>query len=153
MRLFGWLFSVVLILAVVGYFRGWFSVTTTHAGGKDEVTVGIDSEKIGDDTDAVASRLSELSAKATEKVKSLGRTVGPDASELEGTLTAVDSAARVLTLTISSQAIELHVPAAVPITRNGKTVGFEQLLPATRVKCSFQHTGDDRELTRIQILP
>lgn len=78
---------------------------------------------------------------------------GPDESELEGTLTAVDPTARELTLTANSEAIALHVPAAVSITRDGKSVGFEQLLPATRVKCSFQHAGDVRKLARIQILP
>jgi hypothetical protein len=153
MRLLGWLFLIVLLLVGAGYFRGWFSFTTTHAGSKNEITVGVDNEKIGDDTKAIATGLSELSAQAAEKVKSLGRAVGPDESELEGKLTAVDPTARDLTLTANSEAIALHVPAAVSITRDGKSVGFEQLLPATRVKCSFQHAGDVRKLARIQILP
>lgn len=152
MRFLGFLFAIVLVVAVVGYFRGWFSVTTTHAGGKSGVTLGVDNDKMGDDTKAAAVRLGELSAEAVEKVKSLGRTVSAEESELEGVLTAVDLAARDLTVTASSQKIDLHVPTGVAITRKGQGAGFEQLRPTTRVKLSFEHAGDGRRLSRIEIL-
>ena len=152
MRSLGFLFLVVLVVAGFGYFRGWFSVTTTHAGGKNEVTLGVDQDKIRDDANAAASRLGQLSTQAAEKVKTLGSKVGPEESELEGEITAVDVAARDLTMTASSQTIDLHVPTAVPILRDGEKVAFEALRSGTRVKFSFQHTGDDRRLSRIQIL-
>jgi hypothetical protein len=152
MRFLGFIFVIVVILAAVGYCRGWFSVTTTHAGGRSEVTLGVDNEKISDDTKSATDRLGELSAKAVEAVKSLGRTVSANASELEGTVTAVDPAARDLTVVASSKAIDLHVPIAVPIRRDGESVAFGQLHPATRVKLSFEHAGDNRRLSRIDIL-
>jgi len=152
MRFLGIVFVIVLILAVVGFFRGWFSVTTTHAGGKSDVTLGVDNGKIGDDAKAAASRLGALSATAADKVKSLGGNAGPEESELEGTLTAVDPAARGLKVTAGAQTLDLHVPTAVPITRDGGSVGFEQLRPATRVKLSFKHAGEDRKLSQIEIL-
>jgi hypothetical protein len=146
MRLLGFLFVLVLIVAAVGYVRGWFSVTTTHAAGKGGVTFGVDSEKIADDAKAAGAQVGELSAKAVEGVKSMGS----DTSEVEGTITAVDG--RDLTLTTSSQKMALHVPSGVPILSNGESVGFEQLHPASRVKLSFKHAGEDRSLTRIEIL-
>lgn len=152
MRFLGFIFAIVLVVAAVGYFRGWFSVTTTHAAGKSGVTLGVDNDKLGDDTKAVAGRLGELSAEAVEIVKSLGRTVGAEESELEGVLTAVDLAARDLTVTASSQTIDLHVPTGVAIMRKDESAAFEQLRPATRVKLAFKHVGDDRRLSRIEIL-
>lgn len=153
MRFLGFLFIVALIVGVVGYFRGWFTVVTTHAGGKGEVTLGIDNDKIRDDANDAAAGVGRLSRKAAETVRSLGRKVGSNETELEGTLTALDLTARDLTVTAGTQAIELHVPVAVPITRDGANVGFEQLRLSTRVRLSFAHDGEDRKLSRIDILP
>ena len=153
MRILGLLFLIVLVVAGIGYFRGWFSVTTAHAAGRKEIIVGVDDEMIDDDTKAVATALGDLSAKAAEALKSLGRKVGADETELDGVLTAVDHAARDLTLTAGGKAIELHVPAAVSITRDGTKVGVDQLLADMRVKCTFQYAGDRRRLLRILILP
>jgi len=152
MRILGFLFLIVLLLTAVGYFRGWFSVSTTHAAGKSDVTVGVDQDKMRDDARAAAAKIGQLSAKAAAAVKSLGRKAGPDESDLEGNVKAVDVAARDLTLTSGTETIDLHVPTGVPITRHAATVGFEQLLPATRVKLTFKHAGDERSLARIEIL-
>lgn len=152
MRFLGFVFVLILLLAAVGYFRGWFSVTTTHAGARSDVTVAVDKNMIGDDAQAAASKLGALSAKAVEKVKSLGRTVSASESELDATVKAIDSAARDLTVTANSQTIDLHVPSDVPITRDGSSVGFDQLHPATRVTLSFKQAGEDRKLSRIVIL-
>lgn len=152
MRFLGFVFVLALLLAVVGYWRGWFSVVNVHAGGKNDLTLGVDNDRIGDDTRAAVARLEQLSAKAAEAVKSLGRKVGPEERELEGTLTAVDPVAHDLTVTASSRTIDLHVPLGVPIMRDGKSVGFAHLHPAVRVKLSFQYTVDDQKLSRIEIL-
>jgi len=152
MRFLGFLFIIALVVAAVGYFRGWFSVVTVHAGGKDEITLGVDNDKIRDDTDAAAIRLGRLTAKAAEAVKGLARKVGSEESELDGTLTAVDRVSRSLTVTASSQTIELRVPDSVPITRDGVEVGFEPLHPTMRVRLGFKHAGSDRRLSRIEIL-
>lgn len=152
MRFLGFIFILAVILAGVGYYQGWFTVSTVNAGSGNEVQVGVDTGKIGDDAHAAADRLSELSAEAVEVVKSLGRKVSPEESELEGTLSTVDVASRRFTLTVGSRAIDLQVPAAVTITRDGEGVGFDQLRPATRAKCVFTTVGESRRLSRIEIL-
>ena len=153
MRLLGFLFLVVLVLMGVGYVRGWFSVSTSHAAGKSDVTVGVDGNKIDEDARIAANKLGELSAKAAEVVKSLGRKVSADDTELEGSVASADQNARDLTVTTASGPIELHVPSAVPITRAGSSTGFDQLRPATRIKLGFQSVGEERRLSRVEILP
>lgn len=152
MRLMGFLFVIVLILAAVGYFRGWFSVTTTHASGKSELTLGVDNDKISGDTRTAAAELGKLSAKAVAAVKSLATKVSPEESELQATVEKIDLAGRDLIVAIGSQSIDLHVPSAVPISRDGATAGFDQLQPTTRAKFFFKHAGDDQQLARIEIL-
>src|SRR5262245_54227686 len=97
MRLLGFAFLVVLVLIGVGYVRGWFSVSTSHAAGKSDVTVGVDGNRIDADARTAANKLGELSAKAAEVVKSLGRKVSADETELEGSVASTDQNARDLT--------------------------------------------------------
>ena len=152
MRLLGFLFVVLLLLAGVGYLRGWFAISTTNAAGKGDVTLAVDQDKISADAKTAGTKIGQLSAKAIAAVKSLGSKVSADETTLEGTLSVVDQAARDLTLTAGSEKIELHVPSGIPVTRDGKAVGFDQLQPATRVKLAFKHAGEDRVLARIEIL-
>lgn len=153
MRIFGFLFIVVLVLAIAGYFRGWFSISTVNATDKSDVTVQIDGRKVRDDANAAGVQLGQLSAKAVAAVKSLASKVSAEESALDGTLLTVDQAARDLTLSAGSETIGLHVPTGIPLSRDGKPVDFAQLQPSTRVRIAFQHAGEDRKLARIEILP
>jgi len=152
MRFLGYLFFLIVGLAVIGYFRGWFAASTTHAAGRSEVTVAIDGDHARADAKAATAKLGQLTAKAVAAVKSLATKVSADESTLEGTLATVDQAARNLTLTAGGEAVELHVPTDIPLTQDGAAVGFEQLQPTKRVKFAFRHAGEDRHLTRIEIL-
>ena len=153
MRVFGFLFIVVLIVAAIGFFQGWFSVRTTHAGGKTGVELEVDKDKMTNDTKAAADQVGRLGTKAAEAVKSLGRKVGPKESELEGSITAIDAAARNITVTTGRTSMELHVPPEVPVTREGAAVGFDDLHTGNRVRLSVKHTGEDLHLTGITLLP
>lgn len=152
MRFLGFVFVIALVLVVFGYFRGWFGVTTTHASGKSEVTLGVDSTKIGEDTKAAAAELGRLSAKAMAAVKSLATEVTAEESALEATIETIDHAGRDLRVVVGSDSIDLHVASSVSVTRDGVAVAFDQLQPATRAKLVFKRTGDDRELVRVEIL-
>lgn len=153
MRFLGFIFIVVLILGVVGYFRDWFSVSTSHASGKSDVTLEVDSEKLAADAKAAADGVAVYSGKAVEGVKSMVGKSTAEATELEGTVTAIDAAARDLVVTVDAKKHDVHVPSGVPVTRAGDSIGFEALRAGARVKLSFSHAGDVRTLTRIAILP
>ncbi len=153
MRFLGFIFILVLILAVVGYFRDWFSVSTSHASGKSDVTLEVDSKKLGADAKAAADGVAVYSGKAVEGVKALVGKGTAEATDLEGALTAVDAVARDIVVTVDSKTHDVHVPSGVPVTRAGDKVGFEALRPGARVKLSFSHVGDVRNLTGIEILP
>ncbi len=153
MRFLGLLFVLVLMLAAVGYYRGWYTLSTAHAAGPGNVTLQLEPDRIDGDAAAAVAGLGRLSAEAAAAVRSLGRTAGADASELEGTVSTVAEAGRDLTVDAGGTTIALHVPTGIPITRGGKTAGFGQLQPAMRVRLSFRHAGEERLLTQIEILP
>ena len=152
MRLLGFLFLLLLILAGVGFYQGWFSITTAKAGGKDEVRLEVDSGKIGDDTKAAAARIGELSVKAAAAVKSLGRKGNAGETEIEGVLSSVNLTSHSVTLVAGSESIDMQVGSGVAITRDGESLGFDQLRSAMRARFVFADAADARRLLRIEIL-
>jgi hypothetical protein len=149
MRVLGFLFLVVLVVAVVGVFRGWFTVaTTSHAGETKNVTVGVNTDRMRED----AAKLAELPERVAAQVRAMGKKVSADESEIEGTVMTADTPARRLVVTSGAETLDLTVPSTVRIERGGESVTFEQLRPSSRVRMRFRHDGDARKLARIEIL-
>jgi hypothetical protein len=65
---------VVLILAVVGFFRGWFTITGDGRGGESsKVTLTVDADKVKEDAGKAKDKTMELSGKAKDEAKDLTR--------------------------------------------------------------------------------
>jgi hypothetical protein len=146
MKMLGFVFLCVLLLATVGYFRGWFSISTSHASGKSGLELTIDNDKLGEDAKSVTKSLPTATAK-----------VGDAAAEAENhavdaVLAGVDVAARNLTVTIGTQTLVQHVATAVAITRSGASIGLDALVVGMRAKLIFDHATEPRVLLRIEIL-
>ena len=149
MRFLGFLFLIVLVVAGIGYYRGWFTVTTTHAGDNRDVTVGVDTGRIRADT----AKLGELPERIAAKVRSMGTKVDANTTEIEGTIVSADAAARRLVVRAGGEQLELDLPSGLAIERNGDPVAFRDLQPGARVRVRFSHDGDARRLASVQVLP
>lgn len=68
---------VVLVLCVVGlgFYRGWFVLSTTGRDTEDNkvnVNLTVDPDKVKADAETVKGKTAELTGKAKEEVNSLG---------------------------------------------------------------------------------
>jgi hypothetical protein len=153
MKVLGSLFLLVLILAGIGYARGWFSVAKSHAGGKTGVALTVDDDKITDDAAVVANKLGVGDAKEDQSPQPATGSGGANASDIEGVITLVDLAGRDLTVTVGGETIVQHVPTSVAATRGGVAVPFEQLRANMRARFSFEQNGGARHLVRLELLP
>lgn len=66
----------VLGLAVLGFFRGWFSVSNQgRDAGSNKVNVNLtlDPDKVREDAEKVKEKTAELGNQARDKVKSIDR--------------------------------------------------------------------------------
>lgn len=156
MRFFGFLFLLALALGLFGWFRGWFSVTTAHAG--DGVTVHVDESRIRDDSRAARGRLADTAEEIAEVVKSLGRRTKAEQSTLHGIVTAIDAVERDLTVQVedathAAQSLRVRVPDPIAITRDGSPVGWDDLRTGSRVQLTFADAGEARRLARVELLP
>ncbi|MGA2796954.1 MAG: hypothetical protein ABSE63_05205 [Thermoguttaceae bacterium] len=65
------LFGVIVLLLIgiicVGFYQGWFHITTHSTGQKSSATVTVDKDKIKADEGKVKEKMGELGQKAKEK--------------------------------------------------------------------------------------
>ena len=73
------LYAVVIVLALivvgVGFYRGWFALSSSTAGqGNNKVNVNltVDPDKMKEDAEAVKGRTAELTGNLTERAKGSG---------------------------------------------------------------------------------
>ena len=146
MKLLGYLFLLAILLAVVGYARGWFIVDAPPGKARADLRVTVDRDRLAGDTRAVLDRLG-TQRPAAEPVVGQG-------SAMEGRIAAVASATRELTLEGSSRDHTVHTVAAnVPITRGGATMAFGELQPDMHARLSFDATRPLPVLVAVAILP
>lgn len=67
------LLVILLVLAVgtagVGYYRGWFTISTTESPQATDITVGVDKEKVRADKEHAQEELKKLADRVTDKGK------------------------------------------------------------------------------------
>jgi hypothetical protein len=59
-RKLGWLVLIVLVVAGIGWYRGWFRASTQNADGKRTVEFQIDKAKMEQDAARAETRAREL---------------------------------------------------------------------------------------------
>jgi DNA mismatch repair ATPase MutS len=87
MRFLGFLFLVAVGIGAWGWWKDWFSVTTSDANGKSSITVEIDKDKLAADLDAYEKKAREVLDALDRKIDELkekAKSAGGDAKkELE----------------------------------------------------------------------
>lgn len=148
MKLLGYLFVFAIVLAAVGYVRGWFTV---NAAGKDSsaVAVAVDRDRMARDAHAVLERVG--AAPATDRPVVVPATVASHV--VEGRLTAVAPAARQITVAVAAREVIHHVPASVAILRGGERLGFAELRPDQQVRLTLDGAEPIHVLLAVEILP
>jgi hypothetical protein len=65
------LFAVLVVfllgIAGLGFYQGWFQLSTNNADHKSNVTFSVDQDKIGTDEEKVKDKVRELGQKMKEK--------------------------------------------------------------------------------------
>ncbi len=65
MKLVGWLFLLLVVLACFGFYRGWFSLSTQNASDRSrkvDVNLSVDGDKLESDTNAAKEKIRELTS-------------------------------------------------------------------------------------------
>jgi len=60
------LLVVVVVIAAIGFYQGWFTFSSsTNQGNKSNINLEVDGDKIREDADAVSKKASELTERVT----------------------------------------------------------------------------------------
>lgn len=132
-RLFLFLLVLALGFVATGYFRGWFAVSTTSAGGKTGLTITTDFDKLKADMKATGAKISAVSKAALDKLSSKTKTTSATQSTLNGKLAGFDASSHTLQIEAEGQTVPVEVPPAL--------TGLEQLV-GKNVTITFEKVGE-----------
>jgi hypothetical protein len=62
-RLLGMLVVLLIVVAAIGYYRGWFLAESTETNGQRTVTVTVDKDKIDQDKTSAQQQVQDLAHK------------------------------------------------------------------------------------------
>ena len=62
-RLLATLFLILILIAALGFYLGWFTVRARDAQGDADVTLSVDKEKMVEDKDTVVEDMQDLGNK------------------------------------------------------------------------------------------
>jgi hypothetical protein len=62
-RLLGMLVMLLIVVAAIGYFRGWFHAESHSVDGQTTVTVTVDKDKVTQDKDSAQQKVQDLGQK------------------------------------------------------------------------------------------
>ena len=150
MRLLGILFVVVLAVAIVGYFRGWYFVETVHGAGTREAHVVVDKDKLRDDVGAAADEVGRLSQRAKEIVTGAATHTAAGTLELDAQVVAVDAGNHVLQQRVGDSQLSLHVPSSTPVVIDGSERALANVNAGQSVRVTMRADGDALQVTRIE---
>jgi hypothetical protein len=138
MRKLGFLFLIVLVVACVGLWRGWFVV---EARERPQPRVLIDREKVADDAAALTD-----SAVAAFKSRSKPASSGNGAIEVAATPVRVDSSASSIDLRVGGDVFTVGIDSEVAILVDGKSAALGQLSADAPVTLHLTPTADGKSL-------
>lgn len=76
-RLLGILFLVIIVIAGVGFARGWFTISSNRedATNRVDVNLSVDSDKIRQDTDTAKREAREFTEETAETFRGVGDSI------------------------------------------------------------------------------
>jgi hypothetical protein len=148
MRFFGTLFFVVLVIALLGWWRGWFFVEAANTGHRTETRLTIDRERISDDAADAAAKVEALTDRAVAVFKSRSKaaTTRADGIEVAATLVAVNEPARTVQLRVGDEVFTAGVGRDVGITIAGQNATIGQLRTGAEVTLHMTPTDAGKSL-------
>lgn len=116
-RLFAFLIIVVLIIAVIGFTRGWFFVTSRTDAADDKVNVGLTVDK---------AAIRQDTADAKDRAKDLGSAAKKDADQLVDRMEKHAESSK-LKASVSVLKLQQGSKSEITVTRGGTELKAEQL--------------------------
>ena len=135
---------VVAAVVGLGYYRGWFHVSSDGADGNPNITFSADPGKIQDDEKAALEKAHDMGGQVKDKA------AAPSEKGMDGTVVGVSD--NQLTMTNKEGKEHRHALAAdVKVTCDGKTCTAADLKPGMRIRVTTED-AEPHAASRIEAL-
>lgn len=139
----GTMAALIIIVAAVGYYRGWFSISRAGERGGDRVSVGVllDKAKAKSDLSSAGEKLQRLAERGKE-----GGGAGPDAGEkaagetarASGKIVDVDASGCITIATPDGTHLPVDVPNVAEVTVDGRDAAPAAMKPGDQVVVHYR---------------
>jgi hypothetical protein len=136
------LLTLLVVIAVVGWFRNWYDVAGRDAPDEIEVGLRIHKEEVGRDIGKLRDEARRLTDTAD---------VAADLKTLEGTVTAVS--ATELTVVVEELEHRLLIDEVTEYYADTEKANLQAISEGDRVRVTYQETDAQKRAARVTVLP
>jgi translation initiation factor IF-1 len=142
-----------LIVAGVGWYRGWFTMGLRNDSSDDkvDVNVSIDRAKIRSDTQAAQERTRELGERVTRQAREVVKS--PEEETARGNVIDVLPEMRQVRVRLEDGVQTFEVPENSTVRLQAKSGMLEQLKPGDRVTVIYQMKDGKRVARSLTVEP
>lgn len=149
-RFGGFLTFVVVLLVIVagvGFWQGWFSFSSGDADGRTDLTLSVDKEKIEQDTGAALDATRREAREVGEKIKAAS-----DITSVEGVVESVDAQERSVTVrTEDSGAQTFQIRDETELSRDDEPTPLSGISAGDEVIVVYRE-GEQRRVDSITVV-
>lgn len=150
-RRFGGFLSVLVVLLVivvgVGFWQGWFSLSSGDVDGRTDVTLSVDEEKIERDTGAALDATRREAREVGEKIKAAS-----DITSVEGVVESVDAQERSVTVRTEDDGVQtFRVVDDTELSRDDEPTQLSGISAGDQVIVVFRE-GEQRRVDSITVV-
>jgi len=153
-------FALLLAIVVVvglGFYLGWFQIHTTRDNdNKVHVTLDVNRNKIGQDTEKARERAAQVGNQVKEGVQQAAGNVAAaiHTHRAKGTVTAVDEADSRLTVqTEENKTLTVQAAPTTKIRRNGVDATMDTLTQGDHVLIEYREENGTNVASSITVRP
>jgi hypothetical protein len=136
------LLTLLVVIAVVGWFRNWYDVAGRDAADEIEVGLRIHKEEVSRDLGKVRDEARRFTDTAD---------VAADLKTLEGTVTAIS--ATELTLIVGELEHRVLIDEVTEYYADTEKANLQVINEGDRVRVTYQETDEQKRAARVTVLP
>lgn len=151
LRLLGFLVLLAVLVAGVGFVRGWFSIDTADGGTSSKsVTLTLDKDKAKDDIAIGGDLLSKSKEAGGDLLDKVSGALGSDKLNGEITKVNLDKLRLKVRPAGAEDTITLSVPAEATVSRNGKPASLAQLKEGDAIEISYSEEDGEKVALKVE---
>lgn len=149
-RTLGFLALLLIIVAGIGFYKGWFSLTTTRDDGNQvNINLTVNKDKLKEDVSRARDKAREIAARAAEGTP---KTPAPtDQQTITGRINRVETDSQRLVVSIGIVSVPFQLNPATRVRVNNRDGRVADLRPGDQAAVTFKVENGKNAATTVAV--